>query len=45
MGQVTSDGATYNIYEHQQVNQHQIMATESFGGGSGNSDIMVSTAP
>ena len=81
MGTVTSNGGTYNIYEHQQVNQpsiqgtrpssstwrfgphrqqrdhhlqnfvsawashgmnlgtmnYQILATESFGGGSGNS--------
>jgi endo-1,4-beta-xylanase len=88
MGQVTSDGGTYNIYEHQQVNQpcitgnsctfeqylairtsptssgtittqnffnawashgmnlgslnYQIFATESFGGGSGNSNFTVS---
>jgi len=86
MGQVTSDGGTYNIYEHQQVNQpsiqgtatfeqylairtspvssgtittsnfihawashgmnlgtlnYQILATESFGGGSGNSSVTV----
>jgi len=91
MGQVTSDGGTYNIYEHQQVNQpsiqgtatfeqylairtspvssgtittsnffnawashgmnlgtlnYQIFATESFGGGSGNSSVTVgSTTP
>ena len=88
MGTVTSDGGTYNIYEHQQVNQpsiqgtttfeqylairtsptssgtitfsnfvnawashgmnlgtmnYQIMATESFGGGSGNSSVTVNT--
>jgi endo-1,4-beta-xylanase len=88
MGTVTSDGGTYNIYEHQQVNQpsiqgtttfeqylairtspvasgtitmsnfvnawashgmnlgtlnYQIMATESFGGGSGNSSVSVSS--
>jgi endo-1,4-beta-xylanase len=87
MGTVTSDGGTYNIYEHQQVNQpsiqgtttfeqylairtspitsgtitfqnfvnawashgmnlgtmnYQILATESFGGGSGNSSATVS---
>ncbi len=87
MGTVTSDGGTYNIYEHQQVNQpsiegtttfeqylairtaptssgtittqnffnawashgmnlgtlnYQILATESFGGGSGNSSVSVS---
>jgi endo-1,4-beta-xylanase len=87
MGTVTSDGGTYNIYEHQQVNQpsiqgtatfeqylairtsptssgtittqnffnawashgmnlgtlnYQILATESFGGGSGNSNVTVS---
>ena len=87
MGTVTSDGGTYNIYEHQQVNQpsiegtttfeqylairtsptssgtittqnffnawashgmnlgtlnYQILATESFGGGSGNSSVTVS---
>ena len=87
MGTVTSDGGTYNIYEHQQVNQpsiqgtttfeqylairtsptgsgtitfqnfvnawashnmklgtmnYQIMATEAFGGGSGNSSVTVS---
>jgi endo-1,4-beta-xylanase len=87
-GQVTSDGGTFNIYEHQQVNQpcitgnsctfeqylayrtspvssgtitfqnfvnawashgmnlgtmnYQIMATESYGGGSGNSNVTVS---
>jgi endo-1,4-beta-xylanase len=86
MGQVTSDGGTYNIYEHLQVNQpsiqgtatfqqylairtspvssgtittanffnawashgmnlgtlnYQILATEAFGGGSGNSSITV----
>ena len=88
MGQVTSDGGTYNIYEHQQVNQpsiegtatfeqylairtspvssgtittsnffnawashgmnlgtlnYQILATESFGGGSGNSSVTVNS--
>jgi endo-1,4-beta-xylanase len=88
MGQVTSDGGTYNIYEHQQVNQpsiqgtatfeqylairtspvssgtittsnffnawaghgmklgtlnYQILATESFGGGSGNSNVTVNS--
>lgn len=88
-GTVTSDGGTYNIYEHQQVNQpsiqgtatfeqylairtspvssgtitmsnffnawashgmnlgtlnYQILATESFGGGSGNSSVSVSSA-
>jgi endo-1,4-beta-xylanase len=87
MGTVSSDGGTYNIYEHQQVNQpsiqgtatfeqylairtspttsgtitfqnfvsawashgmnlgtmnYQILATESFGGGSGNSSATVS---
>jgi len=87
MGQVTSDGGTYNIYEHQQVNHpsiqgtatfqqylairtspvssgtitfsnfvnawsshgmnlgsmnYQIMATEAWGGGSGNSSVSVS---
>jgi endo-1,4-beta-xylanase len=87
MGQVTSDGGTFNIYEHQQVNQpsiegtatfeqylairtspvssgtittqnffsawashgmdlgtlnYQILATESFGGGSGTSSVTVS---
>jgi endo-1,4-beta-xylanase len=87
MGTVSSDGGTYDIYEHQQVNQpsiegtttfeqylairtspttsgtitfqnfvnawsshgmnlgtlnYQIMATESFGGGSGNSSVTVS---
>ena len=87
MGQVTSDGGTYNIYEHLQVNQpsiqgtatfeqylairtspvshgtitvsnffnawashgmnlgtlnYQIFATESWGGGSGNSSISLS---
>jgi endo-1,4-beta-xylanase len=87
MGTVSSDGGTYNIYEHQQVNQpsiqgtatfeqflairtsptssgtitfqnfknawashgmnlgtmnYQIMATEAFGGGSGNSSVTVS---
>jgi hypothetical protein len=87
MGTVTSDGGTYDIYEHQQVNQpsiegtttfeqylairtsptssgtittqnffnawashgmnlgtlnYQILATESFGGGSGNSSVTVS---
>jgi endo-1,4-beta-xylanase len=87
MGQMTSDGGTYNIYEHQQVNQpsiigtatfqqylairtsptssgtittqnffnawashgmnlgtmnYQIMATEAWGGGSGNDSITVS---
>jgi endo-1,4-beta-xylanase len=87
-GQVTSDGGTFNIYEHQQVNQpcitgnsctfeqylayrtspvssgtittqnfinawashgmnlgtlnYQILATESYGGGSGNSSVTVS---
>jgi endo-1,4-beta-xylanase len=86
MGTVTSDGATYDIYEHQQVNQpsiqgtktfeqylairtsptssgtittqnffnawashgmhlgtlnYQILATESFGGGSGSSNVTV----
>jgi endo-1,4-beta-xylanase len=89
MGQVTSDGGTFNIYEHQQVNQpcitgnsctfeqylayrtspvssgtitfqnfvnawsshgmnlgtmnYQIMATESYGGGSGNSSVTVNS--
>jgi endo-1,4-beta-xylanase len=88
MGQVTSDGGTYNIYEHQQVNQpsiqgtatfeqylairtspvssgtittqnfinawashgmnlgtlnYQILATEAWGGGSGNDSVTVST--
>jgi endo-1,4-beta-xylanase len=88
MGTVTSDGGTYDIYEHQQVNQpsiqgtatfeqylairtsptssgtittqnffnawashgmnlgtlnYQIMATESFGGGSGSSSVTVNT--
>ena len=86
MGQVTSDGGTYNIYEHLQVNQpsiqgtatfeqylairtsptssgtittsnffnawashgmnlgtlnYQILATEAWGGGSGNSSVTV----
>jgi endo-1,4-beta-xylanase len=92
MGTMTSDGGTYNIYEHQQVNQpsiqgtatfeqylairtsptssgtittqnffnawashgmnlgtmnYQIMATEAWGGGSGNSSISIggSTPP
>jgi endo-1,4-beta-xylanase len=88
MGQMTSDGGTYNIYEHQQVNQpsiqgtttfeqylairttpitsgtittqnffnawsshgmnlgtlnYQILATEAWGGGSGNDSVTVST--
>jgi endo-1,4-beta-xylanase len=88
MGQVTSDGGTYNIYEHQQVNQpsiqgtatfeqylairtsptssgtittqnffnawashgmnlgtlnYQILATEAWGGGSGNESVTVNT--
>jgi endo-1,4-beta-xylanase len=88
MGQMTSDGGTYNIYEHQQVNQpciqgnnctfeqylairtsptssgtittqnffnawashgmnlgslnYQILATETWGGGSGNDSVTVS---
>jgi endo-1,4-beta-xylanase len=88
-GQVTSDGGTFNIYEHQQVNQpcitgnsctfeqylayrtspvssgtittqnfinawashgmdlgtlnYQILATESYGGGSGNSSVTVNS--
>jgi endo-1,4-beta-xylanase len=87
MGQMTSDGGTYNIYEHQQVNQpsivgtatfeqylairtsptssgtittqnffnawashgmnlgtlnYQVLATEAWGGGSGNDNITVS---
>ena len=87
MGQVTSNGGTYDIYEHEQVNQpsiegtatfeqylairtsptssgtittqnffnawashgmylgtlnYQILATESFGGGSGKSSVTVS---
>jgi len=88
MGQMTSDGGTYNIYEHQQVNQpcitgnnctfqqylairtspvssgtittqnffnawashgmnlgtmnYQILATEAWGGGSGNDSFTVS---
>jgi endo-1,4-beta-xylanase len=88
MGTVTSDGGTYNIYEHQQVNQpsiqgtatfeqylairtsptssgtittqnffnawashgmnlgtlsYQILATEAFSGGSGNSSVTVNS--
>jgi len=88
MGQVSSDGGTYNIYEHQQVNQpsiqgtatfeqylairtsptssgtitmqnfinawsshgmnlgtmnYQILATEAWGGGSGNDSVTVNT--
>lgn len=87
MGQVTSDGGTYNLYEHEQVNQpsiegtatfeqylairtsptssgtittqnffnawashgmdlgtlnYQILATESYGGGSGSSNFTLS---
>jgi endo-1,4-beta-xylanase len=87
LGQVTSDGGTYNLYEHQQVNQpsiqgtttfeqylairtspttsgtvtmqnffnawashglnlgtlnYEILATESYGGGSGSSNVTVS---
>jgi len=87
-GTMTSDGATYNIYEHQQVNQpsiqgtatfeqylairttpttngtittqnyinawashgmnlgtmnYQILATEAWGGASGNSNVTIST--
>jgi endo-1,4-beta-xylanase len=88
MGQVTSDGGTFNIYEHQQVDQpsiqgtatfeqylairtsptssgtittqnfinawadhgmnlgtlnYQILATEAWGGGSGNDSVTVNT--
>ncbi|HEV2342686.1 MAG TPA: glycoside hydrolase family 11 protein [Actinocrinis sp.] len=89
MGQMTSDGGTYSIYEHQQVNQpsivgtatfeqylairtsptssgtittqnffnawsshgmnlgtmnYQILATEAWGGGSGNSSVTIGTS-
>jgi endo-1,4-beta-xylanase len=89
MGTVTSDGGTYNIYEHQQVNQpsiqgtatfeqylairtspvssgtitfgnfvnawashgmnlgtmnYQVLATESFGGGSGSSSVTLGSS-
>jgi endo-1,4-beta-xylanase len=88
MGTMTSDGGTYNIYEHQQVNQpsiqgtatfeqylairtspissgtitfsnfvsawashgmnlgtmnYQVLATEAFGGGSGNDSVTLGT--
>ncbi len=39
MGQMTSDGGTYNIYEHQQVNQPCIRATADLRAVPGDPDL------